>query len=225
MGETGKVYSSRGVYKNAKKQLLPFPSLQATWIRNTILSAIRQANPSAAKRIPMNLVFAFPTITSLANVVANAISAASGNSFDISPTHAAQDLWKYVKRYTADLPPRQAVLVPRSPDQKDVVLITGTTGGFGRNALEHFLRDEAVGRVYTFNRAGSQAVVRQRTQFRARGLDEGLLDTEKFVMVEAVLHEPGFGIDQCLLEEIRKSVTHIMLNGECTESAVMSFGC
>ena len=44
-------------------------SLQATWIRNTILGAIRQTNPSAAKRLPMNVAFAFPTIAALAEAV------------------------------------------------------------------------------------------------------------------------------------------------------------
>ena len=37
-------------------------------------------------------------------------------------------------------------------------------------------------------------------------------------MVEAVLHEPGFEIDETLLEEIRTSVTHILLNGEYVPS-------
>ena len=68
--------------------------------------------------------------------------------------------------------------------------------------------------MYAFNRAGSHAPQRQRAQFKARGLDETLLDSPKFVMVEAVLHEKDFGIDAALLDEIRTSVSHIMLNGE-----------
>ena len=94
------------------------------------------------------------------------------------------------------------------------MVITGTTGGFGCDALEHLLKDENVERVYAFNRANSNAMSRQRAQFRTRGLVESLLDSSKFVMVEAVLHEPGFGIDKSLLEEIRHSVTHILHNGE-----------
>ena len=94
------------------------------------------------------------------------------------------------------------------------MLITGTTGGFGCDTLEHLLRDGNVTRVYAFNRKGTKALDRQRAQFITRGLDVSLLDSPKFVMVEAVLHEPGFGIEEGLLEEIRQSVTHIMLNGE-----------
>ncbi|PIL33563.1 hypothetical protein GSI_04186 [Ganoderma sinense ZZ0214-1] len=123
-----------------------------------------------------------------------------------------QDLWRYVDRFSANLPARPVNLVKRPPGQTDVVLITGTTGGFGCDALEHLLRDETVQLVYAFNRKDSHALERQRKQFAARGLDSSLLDTSKFRMVEAVLHEPGFGIDAEVLEEIRTSVTHIILN-------------
>ncbi len=93
------------------------------------------------------------------------------------------------------------------------MLITGTTGGFGCDTLEHLLRDENVVRVYAFNRKGTHALERQRAQFVARGLGTSLLDSPKFVMVEAALHEPDFGIEQTLRDEIRSSVTHIMHNG------------
>ena len=125
-----------------------------------------------------------------------------------------QDLWNYVERFSANFPARPKDLGDRPPAEKDVVVITGTTGGFGCDALEHLLRDEDVQRVYAFNRKGTNALERQRKQFVARGLDGALLNSTKFRMVEAVLHEPGFGIDMKLLEEIRTSVTHIMLNGE-----------
>ncbi|KAM5540084.1 hypothetical protein V8D89_006224 [Ganoderma adspersum] len=182
-------------------------SLQSTYIRNTLLGAIRETDKEAAKRLPMNLVFGAPTIAALATLVHGVI-----NSSADAESRTPQDLWRYVERYSADLPARPANLVERPAGQKDVVVITGTTGGFGCDALEHLLRDETVGRVYAFNRKGTEALERQRKQFAARGLDESLLDSPKFRMVEAVLHEPGFGIDAKLLAEIRTSATHIMLN-------------
>ena len=147
-------------------------------------------------------------MTTLATAVYDAVSADGP-----SQSHTPADLWKYVEKYSANLPARPKDLVPR-PAGKEVVVITGTTGGFGCDTLEHLLRDETVGKVYAFNRAGSHAPQRQRAQFKARGLDETLLDSPKFVMVEAVLHEKDFGIDAALLDEIRTSVSHIMLNGE-----------
>ena len=184
-------------------------SLQATWIRNTLRRAVAEADAATAQRISPNLVFAFPTISALARAVHEAVH--GGDSGARKP----EDLWAYVERYSAGFPARPARLVARPPgDGKDVVLITGTTGGFGCDALEHLLRDAGVGRVYAFNRKGSDALKRQRAQFARRGLDGALLDSGKFVMVEAVLHESGFGIEEGLLEEIRQSVTHILLNGE-----------
>ncbi|KAI1789118.1 acetyl-CoA synthetase-like protein [Ganoderma leucocontextum] len=182
-------------------------SLQSTWIRNTLLRAIRETNKDAAKRLPMNLVFSAPTIVALAALVHSVV-----NSSEAAESRTPQDLWRYVKRYSVDLPARPANLVERTTGQKDIVVITGTTGGFGCDALEHLLRDETVERVYAFNRKGTDALERQRKQFSARGLDGTLLASPKFRMVEAVLHEPGFGIDAELLDEIRGSVTHIMLN-------------
>ena len=189
-------------------------SLQATWIRNTLRRAVSENDASAAQRISPNLVFAFPSISTLAQAVYDVVHGTDSAS---AGARTPANLWKYVERYSAALPARPANLVARLAGAKDVVLITGTTGGFGCDALEHLIRDPRVEQVYAFNRKGSQAADRQRAQFRARGLDETLLDSEKYVMVESVLHEPGFGIAPELLEEIRGSVTHIMLNGEFTQ--------
>ncbi|CDO77413.1 hypothetical protein BN946_scf184857.g20 [Trametes cinnabarina] len=184
-------------------------SLQATWIRNTILRVIRETDLAAAKRLPVNFVFRAPTISSLSHLVYTVVN---NVDTDGAHSHTPQDLWKYVQSYSVNFPERPANLVDRQVCGKDVVVITGTTGGFGCDALEHLLRDESVQRVYAFNRKGSNALEVQRTQFRARGLNESLLDSPKFRMVEALLHEPGFGLEPALLDEVRQSVTHIMHN-------------
>ena len=184
-------------------------SLQATWIRNTILRALRETNQDAAKRLPMNLVFQSPTIASLARETFSILDSTQHPE----AAHTPEDLWKYVERYSANFPSRPSGLIER-PAGKDAVLITGTTRGFGCDTLEHLLRDNNVARVYAFNRKGTQAPDRQRAQFVARGLDVSLLDSPKFVMVEAALHEQDFGIEDTMRDEIRTTVTHIMHNGE-----------
>ena len=157
----------------------------------------------------MNLVFQSPTIAGLARAILGVVN----STHHPEATRTPEDLWKYVERYSANFSSRPPGLVER-PLCKDVVLITGTTGGFGCDTLEHLLRDDNVARVYAFNRKGTQALDRQRAQFITRGLDVSLLDSSKFVMVEAALHEPDFGIEDTLREEIRTAVTHIMHNGE-----------
>ena len=83
-----------------------------------------------------------------------------------------------------------------------MILITGTTRGFGCDVLEHLLRSDEVSTVYAFNRKGSQPMDRQVESFRRRGLEEGLLRSSKFVMVEAELDLVGFGLDDRLLSEV-----------------------
>ena len=136
-----------------------------------ILRALWDTHKDAPKRLPHNLVFAAPTMTTLAAAVYDAVSADGP-----SQSHTPADLWKYVEKYSANLPARPKDLVPR-PAGKEVVVITGTTGGFGCDTSEHLLRDVTVGKVYAFNGAGSHAPQRQRAQFNARGSDETLFDS------------------------------------------------
>ena len=115
-----------------------------------------------------------------------------------APTTTTDDLIGIAERLCANLPARPAGLCAREGGALDVVLIAGTTGGFGCDALEHLLRDERVGCVYAFNRRAE----RQRQAFKDRGLDETLLDSEKFRIVETILHAPDFGIEPALLDEV-----------------------
>lgn len=162
---------------------------------------MREVDSEAPQHLPSNFVFSNPTISSLAEVISRTMSGVAP-----APQHTPEDLWKYVEKHSSELPERPKNLVER-PSGKDVVLITGTTGGFGCDTLEHLLKDENVGLVYAFNRKGTNAMERQRAQFRARGLDETMLDSPKFRLVEAVLHEPDFGIRVELLEEVGASET------------------
>ena len=113
------------------------------------------------------------------------------------------DLWRYVDRFSANFPARPKNLVERPPMQKDVIVITGTTGGFGCDVLEHLLRDDKVETVYALNRPGTRAMERQYAQFGERGLDVSLLSLPKFKMVEAKAHLPGLGMSATLLDEVR----------------------
>ena len=49
-------------------------SLQATWIRNTILRAMREYSPAAAKRLHMSVVFQAPSISALTDAILRAMN-------------------------------------------------------------------------------------------------------------------------------------------------------
>ena len=173
-------------------------SLQATWIRNTILRAIREVDAKAVNRVPVDFVYRTPTIAGLADAIVYVVHHPDGSFGSVS----TEDLLKTAEAYSSDLNARPIQLRQREPGGKEVVLITGTTNGFGCDVLEHLLVDDKISTVYAFNRKNSQAIDRQRASFRARGLNEDLLSSSKFVMVEAELDQPGFGIHPELLQEV-----------------------
>ncbi|KAI0700690.1 acetyl-CoA synthetase-like protein [Cerioporus squamosus] len=183
-------------------------SLQATWIRNTVLRAIREHDVSAARRLSMNVVFQAPSVVALTNAVLHALNSDNAHITDaISP----EQLIHTAERLSTDFPVRPCQLTPRKLS-KDVVLITGTTGGFGCDILEQLLRDDAIDLVYAFNRPGTDALKRQHARFSERGHDLDLLGSPKFKLVQAQLDVPGFGIETALLDQIRENVTHVIHN-------------
>ena len=177
-------------------------SLQATWIRNTILRVVREQFPDATKRLPTNLVFQAPSVSTLADAVLRAVHDTDASN---ATTVTAENLVQLAEQYSSSLPHRPSELRPRGSG-RDVVTITGTTGGFGCDILHHLLLDDEIEMVYAFNRRGSNVMDRQRARFRERGLDESLLDSAKFRMVDAVLDVPGFGVETALLDEVSRSL-------------------
>lgn len=116
----------------------------------------------------------------------------------------AEELRCLVKAYSHQFPNRPASLRP-SPDE-DVVLVSGTTSGFGCDILSHLLRDSTVKKIYAFNRRGLDVAARQRKSFQQRGLDETELLSPKFQPIEGDLSIPGFGIDAQLFSEVCRSL-------------------
>ena len=175
-------------------------SLQATWIRNTILRAVRETSPDMTAHLPMNLVFKAPSINALSNTVYRIMH---GQTKPTTKAVTPQDLIDMAAKYSGNLPARPTELRRRQQTQ-DTIVITGTTGGFGCDILEHLLLDEGVEMVYAFNRLNSRAMERQRASFRRRGLNETLLDFPKVRMVEAILDAPDFGLEADLLDKVRR---------------------
>ena len=178
-------------------------SLQATWIRNTILRVVREQFPDATKRLPTNLVFQAPSVSTLADAVLRAVHDSEDRS---TATVTEENLVQLAEKYSSNLPSRPPSLRSRNSG-KDIIAITGTTGGFGCDILHHLLLDDEIGMVYAFNRKGSNAIDRQRARFLERGLDENLLESHKFKMVEAELDTPGLGVDSAILDEVSNQPT------------------
>ena len=181
----------------------------------------------------MNVVYQSPTIDALAHTIMNALQDTHGGDM-VGATPSSTDLVRLAVEHSVSISKRSSQLLRRDVD-KMVVLVTGTTGGFGSDILEQLLLDDHVSAVYALNRKASSALERQTARFCERGLDVSLLASPKLKMVEGDLSVPGFDIAPDMLEEVcltcsdcygsqaewpsfhqvQQSVTHILHNGIC----------
>lgn len=140
------------------------------------------------------------------------------------------ELQKAVARHTSNFPSRPPLLRSRS-NGGDVVLVTGTTGGFGCHILAQLSQDPTVRKVYAFNRPSEDMVARQLYAMQKQGLLEECLRHPKFELLEGDLRRPDFGLDPATYDRVRiflnndlyhslhifiklrDSVTHVIHNG------------
>lgn len=193
--------------------------MQATWIRNSVMNALRKTPGVSVANVSSNIVYDHPTIASLAKY---AFAIASGESAGAAAkSWSATDITDFLARYTKDFPQH----VPSAPAaEKDVVLVTGTTGALGSALLARLVSTESVAKVYAFNRPSRQRIgvlERQKEALKSRGYDPEIASSPKVVMVEGELTGAGLGTEKTLEEEIRRSVTHIIHNGKRCQLSVM----
>ncbi|KZO93857.1 acetyl-CoA synthetase-like protein [Calocera viscosa TUFC12733] len=194
-------------------------SLQATYIRAAITSALRQAprpegkSDIAATSVPQNLVFNYSTVKRLVAYMARTVAAVAGQPLHEEDDTVAiiEDMQAMVEKYTQDFPVHK-------PGQRatagEVVLLTGSTGTLGTYLLEQLLLDDRVERVYAVNRISDKynLLARQQEAFVDRGVNAKLLDSPKLRLLETDLTSENLGFSNELFEEICVSLTTIIHN-------------
>ncbi|KAK7464323.1 hypothetical protein VKT23_006491 [Stygiomarasmius scandens] len=179
-------------------------SLQATYVRQAILSALNQfyAEGEGSKRlpkdymsrIPNNFVYEHPTQRGIEEVLIELVGSGSGNGSaavgQSTQERKVKAMRAMVDKYTRDLPPSPSPSVKvngnghTSASQGEAVLITGTTGTLGTYILSNLLQDSRVVKVYALNRgkpgssskeSESYLVSRQKSAFVDKGLSAPLL--------------------------------------------------
>ncbi|KZT28667.1 acetyl-CoA synthetase-like protein [Neolentinus lepideus HHB14362 ss-1] len=183
-------------------------SLQATWIRNSLLHALRETQCNV-RNLSSGIVYANPSIARLATFISNHAS----SSRPLGPRlNKVSEMEEMVNKYNQNLP----LHVPTLPAvRKDTIVLTGSTGGLGAVLLAQLLDHAAVEKVYGINRkslSDGSLIVRQRKVFEERGLDTDLLESPKLVLVEADVNGNQFKLPPQSLEEIRNNCTHIIHN-------------
>ncbi|KAF8581155.1 acetyl-CoA synthetase-like protein [Ramaria rubella] len=187
-------------------------SLQAMWIRNSILRALRETSyVSIAKELPLNFVYEHPCIASLSCYLVDLVK---GEAQIGATAHDARDIKikemnDLVAKYTNNFQPQKSLVSFCA----EVVVLTGSTGSLGTHLLALLAQDTRVSRIYALNRPGAvSAKQRQRNMWEDHDLDTSLL-SDKIVFVELDSgHREGLGIPSDVYEDIRNSVTLIIHN-------------
>ncbi|KAH8100027.1 acetyl-CoA synthetase-like protein [Cristinia sonorae] len=191
-------------------------SLQATWIRNSLLHALRENGSVNTKGIPSTFVYQYPTVVGLAQYITS-LGSPSSQEYTNGAANASQvvvdAMLAMVEKYRINLPKH----VPSTPaPSKDIVLVTGTTGSLGCIILSNLLHTPEVGHVFALNRGneeGRSLLERQRERLVEWGMDPEVTQSPKVTFVEADMTMDKLGLSPDLYEKIRSSVTHIVHNG------------
>ncbi|OCB92288.1 acetyl-CoA synthetase-like protein [Sanghuangporus baumii] len=184
-------------------------SLQATWIRNTVLNALQKSTDLKPGTMPFNFVYQNPSIMSLAYYVSHLLEENSNSTQQNDAERQAREMESMVDKYARLF--RQHLPSAPSPSA-DVVLLTGTTGGLGCLLLTALLKDPNVQKVYALNRDGGSLHDRQTKALKERGLDPDILNSPKLTLLYGKLDVRGFGLDTQTFDTIRSSITHIIHN-------------
>lgn len=184
-------------------------SLQATWIRNTLLRGLRETAKLDTRGITENFVYSYPTITSLSNYV---FSLASGGHNGTSTADKIEEMKAMVSKYTSNLYVTGLGGINRPIPvlgSSSVVVLVGSTGAVGSHMLAVLLKDESVAHVYALNRknASSSLLERQASTFKERGLSTELLASDKLTLLEIDSAAPQLRIDAPTYGEVL-SFTH-----------------
>lgn len=147
----------------------------------------------------------------------------SRNPSDSAPirvsSHVIKGMQDLADAYSSfnPMPSISAVAPVTSPGH--VIFLSGTTGSLGSCLLDRLLRNDAVAKVYAFNRRGptsASAMERHNEAFVERGLDPSVLQKygHKYELLEGDLAKENFGLGKEQFLEIASSVTIIVHNGE-----------
>ena len=185
-------------------------SLQATWIRNSILHAMRESCSFDTRRVPNNLVYQHPTIAALAQYVSSQVGTSIRTNgpvngrVDTEGTIAA--MLSMTEKYRNNFPQHSPCTDKASGE---VILVTGTTGSLGCALLSLLLQAPEVEHVYALNRIsveGRALVDRQKDRLREWGFDPAIAHSSKVTLLEADMSTSHLGLSTEVYDQVRNSV-------------------
>lgn len=160
--------------------------------------------------VPQNVVFENPTISALSSFASRFVEQARSGSLTaesvaVKDEDKIRSMLDMVSKYTTEFPTHPSTgghtLAETGPS---VVLVTGTTGGLGTRLLADLHASPDVVKIYAVNRKQHTSLeVKQKESLVKQGLDPGVVDSDKVVLVEADLSKENAGLAPEVLEEVR----------------------
>lgn len=199
------------VPRNFTGELTTSLSLQAMYIRNAIVRALRRTTHMDTQHVPSDFVYSHPTISSLAAAIdPKTLATQRGHVVD----DRTEVMTAMVEQYSSQFS-RQRTVNPAEDDflsDDRVVVVTGTTGRLGSHILSQLLADTSVITVYALNRGPlSKILHRQEAAFDRWKLDGSALKNSKLVLLEADLSRPDLGISNDVHAEVCNLLSIIYL--------------
>lgn len=187
-------------------------SLQATWIRNTLIHALRGVSTVNTHDIPSNFVYAYPSIRALSTFLSRLISGETAHAgADAERAAAIARMRALLDKYSAGLerhfPEKLANgHVHGARAGAETVILTGTTGRLGTHLLAQLLARDDVAKVYALNREPTGSVqaleARQKAAFEQWGLDGSLLTSGKVTLHVVDLAKTNLGLSGEVYEQV-----------------------
>lgn len=184
--------------------------MEVTYLRSTIARAFRRTGIDIT--FEASSIYTFPTATSLGKFISESFTGTTAPTENID--ERARQLMTLVEQYTAHFP--QHVGIDPLP-KKEIILVTGTTGSLGINALKTLVSLDSVQRVYAFNRTGASGGKprdRHLSAARLQCIDDSLLDSPKIVNLEGDITLVNLGLTDDVIQELRDTLTSVLHFGE-----------
>ncbi|KAF8315479.1 acetyl-CoA synthetase-like protein [Cantharellus anzutake] len=200
-------------------------SLQATFMRNSIVTALRDTKAKDVKGelidtslFSSGLIYQAPTIDLLAEALYGLFDPSSVSSTTDFAENKIAELRAFVDRYASDLPIHKPTdPAPGSgPGNSEVIVVTGTTGALGTAILAQLTKMSTVVKVYALNRVNSKGGgktlrKRQEESLIERGYDpKAVLGSGKVELYEIDPISWDLGLDGYAYETIRHTATTII---------------
>ncbi|KAI0474340.1 hypothetical protein F4859DRAFT_522017 [Xylaria cf. heliscus] len=101
---------------------------------------------------------------------------------------------------------------PEAPEDKQTVLLTGSTGNLGAYLLDQLVRNSSVSTIICLNRASDGGAEQQKKQIEKRGLAQNGGYTEKVEYLQVDLSKNQFGVSDEIYARLKKHVHRVIHN-------------